>query len=140
MTTHCVLRNVSVSATDMEFVPVRDVPFLNVGETIFAGDFTSQMENLGPNGSHQRTICLPVRRSALQEVIATACVLRDLGDGTGAQYVPASKRHDLVAGERMLIGAFRGQTEKHGPYGSHSLVVCLPLGKMFEATVPNSVN
>jgi len=130
---HCVLRNLSANGgSDEQFVPVREVPFLSVGETIFAGTFDSQTERHGPSGSDERTVCMPMRRNALHEMKASACVLRDLGDGTGAQYVPVSEAANLTAGERMLVAVFSGQKENHGPSRSHRITVCTPVSRMFE--------
>jgi hypothetical protein len=64
MTTQCVLRE--VSRGDHQYVPAADVisrmGSLIPGETIFVGDFRSQVERLGPYGSDSRTICLPVSK------------------------------------------------------------------------------
>jgi len=60
-TTQCVLRE--VARGDHQYVPVADVisrlGSLVPGETIYTGEFRSQVERLGPYGSDERTICLP---------------------------------------------------------------------------------
>lgn len=53
----CVLREVAPG--DTQYVPTSEVPSLVEGERLFVGYFASQQENLGPSGSHRRTICLP---------------------------------------------------------------------------------
>jgi hypothetical protein len=55
--TECVLREVAPG--DTQYVPTSEVPSLVEGERLFVGVFTSRQENLGPSGSHRRTICLP---------------------------------------------------------------------------------
>ncbi len=55
--TECVLREVAPS--DWQYVPTSEVPSLVEGERLFVGAFASHQENLGPSGSHRRTICLP---------------------------------------------------------------------------------
>ncbi|RTL43113.1 MAG: hypothetical protein EKK48_09450 [Candidatus Melainabacteria bacterium] len=61
-TTQCVLRE--VARGDHQYVPVTDVisrmGALIPGETIFVGEFRGQVERLGPYGSDERVICLPV--------------------------------------------------------------------------------
>ena len=59
----CVIREVSPG--DFQYVPVSEVPTVENGEVVYIGNFISRQENLGPYGSHRRTICLPV--GALQE-------------------------------------------------------------------------
>lgn len=56
-----------------------------------------------------------------------SCVLRDLGDGTGKQYVPVGETTGLHADETPVTGAFYCQTEAHGPSGSHKRTVCTPV-------------
>lgn len=56
-----------------------------------------------------------------------SCVLRDLGDGTGKQYVPVSEVPRLNDGEQPVTGLFHCLTERHGPSGSHSRTVCTPV-------------
>ena len=53
----CVLRE--VAPNDWQYVPTSEVPSLVEGERLFVGAFASREENLGPSGSHRRTICLP---------------------------------------------------------------------------------
>lgn len=55
--TECVLREVAPG--DTQFVPTAEVPSLVAGERLVIGVFNSHKENLGPSGSHRRTICLP---------------------------------------------------------------------------------
>ncbi len=55
-----------------------------------------------------------------------SCVLRDLGDGSGKQYVPAGEVPALQEGEEPVQGLFYCQTERHGPSGSHQRTVCTP--------------
>ena len=55
--TECVLREVAPG--DTQYVPTAEVPSLVEGERLFVGVFASHQENLGPSGSHRRTICLP---------------------------------------------------------------------------------
>ncbi len=55
--TECVLREVAPG--DWQYVPTSEVSSLVEGERLFVGVFTSCKENLGPSGSHRRTICLP---------------------------------------------------------------------------------
>lgn len=55
--TECVLRE--VAPNDWQYVPTLEVPSLVEGERLFVGAFASRKENLGPSGSHRRTICLP---------------------------------------------------------------------------------
>ncbi len=57
--TECVLREVAPG--DTQFVPTSEVPAssLVAGERLVIGVFNSHKENLGPSGSHRRTICLP---------------------------------------------------------------------------------
>jgi hypothetical protein len=55
--TECVLRE--VAPEDWQYVPISEVPSLVEGERLFVGAFSSREENLGPSGSHRRTICLP---------------------------------------------------------------------------------
>lgn len=55
--TECVLREVKPG--DWQYVPVEKDMLLTIGERLFVGRFSSHQENLGPYGSHQRTICLP---------------------------------------------------------------------------------
>lgn len=55
-----------------------------------------------------------------------SCVLRDLGDGSGKQYVPVSEVPGLNPGEEPVQGLFYCRTEKHGPSGSHRRTVCTP--------------
>jgi hypothetical protein len=55
--TACVLREVKPG--DWQYVPVTsDLPTV-VGERLFIGRFNTHEENLGPYGSHRRTIALP---------------------------------------------------------------------------------
>jgi hypothetical protein len=68
-----------------------------------------------------------------------ACVLRDLGDGTGKQYVPVAQAGVLYQGERAFVGEFRFQTERHGPYGSHERSVGLPVGKLEEMSIEQAI-
>ena len=58
--TTCVLRE--VAPRDFQYVPLAEVPNATLvpGERTFTGLFRTQVENLGPHGSHTRTICLPV--------------------------------------------------------------------------------
>lgn len=55
--TECVLREVAPG--DTQYVPTSEVSSLVEGERLFVGVFTARQENLGPSGSHRRTICLP---------------------------------------------------------------------------------
>ena len=128
MITTCVLREV---AGIPQYVPAADVPFFNANERVFVGDFRHETENDGPSRSHKRTICLPTGK--VTETVP--CVLRDLGDGSGAQFVPVSEVPAVNHGERIFAGDFRGQSEKHGPYGSHKRTVCLPNGTPVEKRV-----
>ncbi|HEY9777936.1 MAG TPA: hypothetical protein V6C81_29510 [Planktothrix sp.] len=57
MFTNCVLREVAPS--DVQYVPIGEVPFIADSETIYSGNFRSLREKLGPYRSHERTICLP---------------------------------------------------------------------------------
>lgn len=70
-TTQCVLREVACG--DHQYVPVADVinrmGALIPGETIYVGEFRGQVERLGPYGSDERVICLPV--SGLTQIRAT---------------------------------------------------------------------
>lgn len=65
--TECVLREVAPS--DWQYVPTAEVPSLVPGERLFVGVFASHQENLGPSGSHRRTICLP-RGPVVETVVA----------------------------------------------------------------------
>jgi len=69
----------------------------------------------------------------------SACVLRDLGDGTGKQYVPVSEAAVLHEGERAFVGAFHFQVERHGPYGSHTRRVGLPVGSLEEMSLAQAL-
>lgn len=55
--TEAVLREVAPG--DTQFVPTSEVPSLVAGERLVIGVFDAQQENLGPSGSHRRTILLP---------------------------------------------------------------------------------
>ena len=57
--TMCLLRE--VRPDDFQYVPISEVPAstLVAGERTFTGQFRGQKEQLGPSGSHTRTICLP---------------------------------------------------------------------------------
>ncbi len=62
----CVLRDVRGV---QQYIPVEDAVNVTAGEKLFHGDFTSGTVKDGvPSGSHQRTVCDPVR--PLTEVIA----------------------------------------------------------------------
>ena len=60
------------------------------------------------------------------------CVLRNLGYGTGPQYVPVSESGGRKRGEKTFTGLFASQVERHGPSGSHSRTVCTPVGELVE--------
>jgi len=68
--TTCVLREVAPG--DWQYVPTAEVPSLVVGERLFVGVFTSHKENLGPSGSHRRTICTPNGRCRETAVMKAA--------------------------------------------------------------------
>lgn len=140
----CVVR--PVRPGDEQFVPVREVPFLNAGEPVFRGQFSCTKENHGPSGSHQRTICLPIGKLTESVIPAAAlsngklvddaellqCVLREVEPGD-TQYRPIGDVKLLNDGERLFTGIFRTHSENHGPSGSHSLLVALPLGDVTES-------
>ena len=124
----CVLRDLG-DGTGKQYVPVSDVPRLNEGEQPVTGLFHCRTERHGPSGSHSRTVCTPARMTARPGVRSArpmACVLRDLGDGTGAQYVPVDEVVSLADGEVPTEGLFFSQVESHGPSGSHRRTVCMP--------------
>ncbi len=65
--TECVLREVAPG--DTQFVPTAEVPSLVSGERLVIGVFSSHKENLGPSGSHRRTICLPTTVFSREAVV-----------------------------------------------------------------------
>jgi hypothetical protein len=71
--------------------------------------------------------------------IATACVLRDLSDGTGPQYVPLSEVAYYDPKETAFVGAWRPVHEKHGPSGSHLRTVCTPAGALSEVPAQSAL-
>lgn len=124
----CVLRDLG-DGTGKQYVPVNEVPCLNEGEQPVNGLFHCRTERHGPSGSHSRTVCTPARLTARPGVPSArqmSCVLRDLGDGTGKQYVPVDEVVSLEDGEVPFEGMFFSQVEKHGPSGSHRRTVCMP--------------
>lgn len=124
----CVLRDLG-DGTGKQYVPASEVPRLNEGEQPVTGLFYCRTERHGPSGSHSRTVCTPARMAARPGVRSTrqmSCVLRDLGDGTGAQYVPVDEVVSLADGEVPTEGLFFSQVENHGPSGSHRRTVCMP--------------
>ena len=124
----CVLRDLG-DGTGKQYVPVSEVPRLNEGEQPVTGLFHCRTERHGPSGSHSRTVCTPARMTARPGVRSArpmACVLRDLGDGTGAQYVPVDEVVSLADGEVPTEGLFFSQVESHGPSGWHRRTVCMP--------------
>jgi hypothetical protein len=141
----CVVREVRQG--DHQFVPANEVPNFVAGERVIVGAFTGNVENLGPSGSHKRTICLPVGETVEAVIPANAlnaqgklvdgaavmqCVLRDVRPGD-TQFRPVSDVGVLNPGERLFTGVFRTQRENHGPSGSHSLLVALPFGAVTES-------
>ncbi len=139
----CVIR--TISPNDNQFVPINEVPFFEVGERVFVGQFSSHKENHGPSGSHERTICQPsgpmveatIPERALNngKLVDTAsimqCVLREVEPGD-TQFVPVGELPYLNPGERLFTGVFRTQKEKHGPSGSHVINIALPFGAVSE--------
>lgn len=119
MFTSCVLREVAPG--DTQYVPVSEVPFLTRQDTVFTGEFRSQVESHGPSGSHRRTICLPVGRLSQ----SAPCVLREVSPGD-MEFVPVNEVPSLTTGERIFAGAWRRLTENLGPSGSHRRTICLP--------------
>lgn len=69
----------------------------------------------------------------------TACVLRDLGDGTGKQYVPLSEVASVCRDETAFVGSFQFTVERHGPSGSHERNVGTPVGKLTEVPAEQAV-
>ena len=65
------------------------------------------------------------------------CVLREMRPGD-SQLVPLSEVQSVTQGETIFVGDFSERTEKHGPSGSHSRTVCLPIGQAQEYTVCRS--
>lgn len=55
----CVLREVAPG--DFQYVPVSEVPVIKTSDVIYIGPFRASREQLGPYGSHTRTICLPLK-------------------------------------------------------------------------------
>lgn len=139
----CVIR--PLSPNDSQFVPINEVPFLEIGERVFIGPFSEQKENHGPSGSHQRTICLPAGAICEAKLPSMAlingklrdgaavmqCVLREVAPGD-TQWVPIAEVPQIIRGERLFTGVFRTQLEKHGPHGSHERNIALPYGAMSE--------
>jgi hypothetical protein len=123
----CVIREVKGI---QQYVPVSEVPVLRNDEPVFSGEFTSEAVKDGPSNSHTRTICLPTGRITR----SLPCVLRDIsveriGD---FQYVPVDEVPAVERGERIFFGAFAGEREKCGPYGSHERTICRPVGQLVE--------
>lgn len=129
-----VLREVAPG--DFQYVPVNETPSLSFSDKVFFGEVNTHEENLGPHGSHRRTICLPAGKltqvdlptscyGALPTGVSVhACALRDV---SGSQeYRPTAELPFLNDGELVAFGAFRTQQENHGPSGSHRLTVALP--------------
>lgn len=124
----CVLRDLG-DGTGKQYVPVSEVPRLYEGEQPVTGLFHCHTERHGPSGSHRRAVCTPARKAARPRVRSArvmSCVLRDLGDGSGKQYVPVNEVVSLEDGEVPTVGLFFSQVEKHGPSGSHQRTVCMP--------------
>lgn len=63
----CVLREVRGIS---QYVPIKDVFNLEVGERTFTGQFREETEDDGPSGSHKRTICLPVGQPSVSTLTA----------------------------------------------------------------------
>lgn len=129
----CVIRE--VAPRDFQYVPVNEVPALNPGETVYTGEFSSHKERLGPHGSHERTICLPVGKP-LAEVKArvatpTDCVLREIA-ASDFQLVPVGELPAINRGEKLIVGSFRGETVHVGPSKSHERTICFPSGRVQE--------
>ncbi|MCC6977489.1 MAG: hypothetical protein IT343_04165 [Candidatus Melainabacteria bacterium] len=126
-----------------EFIPAKDAVTIAPGETLFDGEFTTDIVKDGPSGSHERTVCYPVgtprKRSFSGEVVRPAageitCVLREVKPGDW-QYVPVSNDIPLEVGERLFIGRFNCHEENLGPYGSHRRMIALPAGPCRETVV-----
>ncbi|HEY9774516.1 MAG TPA: hypothetical protein V6C81_12005 [Planktothrix sp.] len=127
MFTSCVLREVAPG--DTQYVPVHEVPFLTANEVVYTGTFRRLTEDLGPHGSHRRTICLPVNHRELKQ--SAPCVLREVNPGD-FQYVPATDV-PVAKGERMFAAEFELLTgQRCGPYKSHSRTIALPKTRPIE--------
>lgn len=136
----CVIRTVRGVE---QFIPAGDAVTLVPGETLFDGEFTTDIVKDGPSRSHDRTVCYPVgtprKRSFTGEVIRpaggeTSCVLREVKPGDW-QYVPVTNDLPVVVGERLFIGRFNTHEENLGPYGSHRRTIALPSGRCRETVV-----
>ena len=124
--TACVLRNLNGSD---EYVPVAEVPFLNVNDRVFVGPFNFHEEAHGPSGSHTRNVCTP----AGNIVEGSVCVIREVRPGD-SQFRPVSDidARVLHSGERAFAGVFRTHSENNGPYGSHKMLIALPASEVVE--------
>jgi hypothetical protein len=140
----CVLRPIN-GDNDVQFVPVSEVAILNAGERVFIGSFNEQVEHVGPSKSHARTVCLPIGElseavipaNALvggklrSDAVITQCVVREVKPGD-SQFRPVGDvdSRTLKAGETLFTGVFRTVEENNGPYGSHKMLIALPLGEV----------